>query len=133
MRSRRVMTRTVLGHNVQVGFQIRATGPGRQPSKHRWAIAYFVLEHAPRAQCWSDLVDWVFRYGPLDQDLRDLRPRDLLPWRPVDQGCRDSARECGACYCGRVVSETFAAEQPEHAAQPGIVIVPAQRPEVSRG
>lgn len=109
MRARRVLNRTLLGHNVQVGFQIRATGPGRQPSKLRWKIAYLVDEHAPVTQCWSDLVDWVFRSGRREQPLRDLRLSDLLPWRPLSQHCRDSAAECGACYCGGVARADVAA------------------------
>lgn len=119
-----MLTRTFLGHTLQVGFQIRATGPGRQPSKLRWKVAGFVDDHAPRVQCWSELVDWVFRHGVLDQDLRDLRPRDLLPWRPLPQSCRDSAREVGACYCGRVVREDVAAEHPGRDLSE-VVLVPA--------
>lgn len=110
MRARRVKTLTGLGHTLQVGFQLRPVGMSAWPwnKPWHWKVAQFVEDHAPVPQCWSSLVDWAL--GP-DTDGMDLRERvsTLLPWRPLPQGCRDSAVENGSCYCGKVGRADIAA------------------------
>ena len=56
----------------------------------KWRIAHLIERVIP-GQCWADLADW-----PLG--------RTRLPWAPIREGCRDSARECGVCYCGKLRS-----------------------------
>lgn len=128
MRARRVLTLTVLRHNVQIGFQIRGTGPADWPwgTKLHWQVAGFVDDHAPVTQCWADLVSWALGPDTVGMSLVQ-RAAAMLPWRPINDRCREDARHCGACYCGGVITSDFAAERPEHAAQRGIVIVPAQK------
>jgi hypothetical protein len=123
MRARRVKTITCLGHTVQVGFQVKATGPGREPSKLRWKLAYFMNDYAPN-QCWSDLVSWVFGYGVLDQPWRDLRPLDVLPWRPITPVCRTDAARNGACYCGKVA--TAACAGAPNGPRASVIVEPAE-------
>lgn len=120
MKARRVATVHALGHVLQVGFQLRQDGPWSWPSNSRplWKVAYFVEDHAPVQQCWSDLVSWVFGSGWDDRTLRSV-----MPWRPVTQTCRDDAARVGACYCGKVATAECAAGPNGPRAS---VIVPAE-------
>lgn len=60
----------------------------------RWWAAHQV-DRLP-GQCWSDLADYALG-------------RDLVPWAPDQTHCIESARDCGTCYCGKVVREDVAA------------------------
>lgn len=41
--------------------------------------------------CWADTVSWYLgsRFHPW-----------WKPYRPITEGCRRDAAECGVCYCG---------------------------------
>lgn len=110
MRARRVKTVTLLGHTVQIGLQIRATGPTDWPwgTKGHWKVAQFVEDHAPVEQCWSDLVSWVLGPDTVGLYLHE-RLAALLPWRPIRQTCRQDATTCGTCRCGKVARSDVAA------------------------
>jgi hypothetical protein len=67
---------------------------GGTGTRFRWWAATQV-DRLP-GQCWADLTD----YG---------LGRDLVPWAPDQRQCIESARDCGTCYCGKVVREDVAA------------------------
>lgn len=56
--------------------------------KPRWFIAYHL--DRLRGQCWVDLVSWA---------VDGVRMRGLPA--TSSERCREEARSCGACYCGK--------------------------------
>jgi hypothetical protein len=70
----------------------------------RWRIVT-VVDKIP-GQCWSDLADWAGRWfsDPDDPD-ESYGP----PWRPQTWVCRTDAERVGACYCGKLQAEPWAA------------------------
>lgn len=71
--------------------------------KLRWRIAD-LLNRLP-GQCWSSLVNWALHDQKDDPDWRS----HYIPWSPIDDMCREDARRCGSCYCGKIVADEHGA------------------------
>jgi hypothetical protein len=64
----------------------------------KWRVAV-IVDRLP-GQCWADLVSWVLD----SKHSRDEGLRARLPWRPIQQGCRDDLARVGCCYCGKLMT-----------------------------
>jgi len=79
--------------------------------KFRWKIAFYL--NGRKDTCWSDLASWAMELNG-DYSLRDYVPPKIggSKWYTGVRRCRQEARQCGSCYCGKFVSEQYAADKP---------------------
>lgn len=80
--------------------------------KLRFKIA--LLLDKRKDTCWTELVSWAMKLNP-DNKLRDCIPPKIggSKWYTGVRICRQEARQCGSCYCGKFVSERYAADRPK--------------------
>ncbi|WP_199425783.1 hypothetical protein [Thermaerobacillus caldiproteolyticus] len=80
--------------------------------KLRWKIVFLLNER--KDTCWSDLADWAMGNSG-DYTIRDYIPPKIggSKWYTGVRRCRQDARLCGSCYCGKFVSEQYAADRPK--------------------
>ncbi|NNV07163.1 hypothetical protein ETC03_12310 [Geobacillus sp. MMMUD3] len=77
--------------------------------KLRFKIAFLLDKR--KDTCWTDLAMWAMGF---DYELRDCIPPKIggSKWYTGVRRCRQEARQCGSCYCGKFVSEQYAADRP---------------------
>jgi hypothetical protein len=79
--------------------------------KLRFKIAFLLDKR--KDTCWADLVSWAMGISG-DYTIRDHIPPKIggSKWYIGVRRCRQEARQCGSCYCGKFVSERYAADRP---------------------
>lgn len=72
--------------------------------KMRFKIA--VILDKRKDTCWADLAMWAINITG-DYKLRDYIPPKIggTKWYTGVSICRQEARQCGSCYCGKFVNE----------------------------
>lgn len=80
--------------------------------KIRWSVAFWLNKR--KDTCWADLAMWAMNISG-DYELRDYIPRKIggSKWYTGVRQCRQDARQCGSCYCGKFVSETVGFHHPK--------------------
>lgn len=78
--------------------------------KLRWEIAFLLNER--KDTCWADLAMWAMGF---DYELRDCIPHKIggSKWYTGVRRCRQDARLCGSCYCGKFVNESVEERHPK--------------------